>query len=223
MLPLDQIDVKELYEAVKQLNKFPLLKKKVPVVGKKELVVKRFEEAVLSIPQADAQNIPEFATNFYNKLFADEVDETREQPEGEAKDPNVLLAEQKERERKEEEEMTKKKTEAEKKANAAKKTTTAVKKDVPKKKEEPKKVAKKEVPKKVKKEKVMGLSCFGHQVGSQSAKIDELLNSGKWMTPNDLMKASGRNLRGVKGHIKHLIETKRAVIECKDGNYRVKK
>ena len=63
------------------------------------------------------------------------------------------------------------------------------------------------------------LSCFGHKKGSQAAALDDLLNTGKKISLDDLAKKSGRSPLGVKGHIKHLQVDRKLKIEEKDGVY----
>jgi hypothetical protein len=63
------------------------------------------------------------------------------------------------------------------------------------------------------------LSCFGHKKGTQAAAIDELINTGKKISLDDLAKKSGRSPLGVKGHIKHLQVDRKLKIEEKDGVY----
>jgi len=70
--------------------------------------------------------------------------------------------------------------------------------------------------------KVTELSVFGHKLGSQAATLDDLLNTGKPITLEDLSKKSGRSLLGVKGHIKHLTQDKGVSSEVKDGGYQRK-
>jgi hypothetical protein len=74
-------------------------------------------------------------------------------------------------------------------------------------------------PKKVPPKKDVPLSCFGHQEGSQAAKLDELLAPGNPISLDDLAKKSGRSPLGVKSHIKHLIEARKQTITEKDGVY----
>jgi len=96
--------------------------------------------------------------------------------------------------------------EAAAKAPAAKKAAPATKapekKTAEKKKAEPKE-----------------LSCFGHKKGSQAAALDDLLNTGKKISLDDLSKKSGRSPLGVKGHIKHLQVDRKLKIEEKEGIY----
>lgn len=83
---------------------------------------------------------------------------------------------------------------------------------------------KKEKVVKEKKEKVAKeLSCFGHKVGTQSAALDELLAPGNPISLDDLVAKSGRSLLGVKGHIKHLQESRGLKIEVKDNIYQLVK
>jgi len=67
------------------------------------------------------------------------------------------------------------------------------------------------------------LSCFGHKVGTQSAALDELLAPGNPISLDDLVAKSGRSLLGVKGHIKHLQESRGLKIEVKDNIYQLVK
>ena len=93
-------------------------------------------------------------------------------------------------------------------------------KPVKEKKEKPVKEKKEKVPRAKKEKASKELSCFGHKVGTQSAVIDELLLPGKPVSLEDLSKESGRSKLGVKGHIKHLVDSRGLVIENKDGVYR---
>ncbi len=105
-----------------------------------------------------------------------------------------------------------------------KKEESAVKKTEEKKTETKKEAPKKEVPKKVaKKKEPAELSVFGHKMGSQAAKLDALLGTGKKISLEDLSKQSGRSELGVKSHIKHLIETRKLTINVKDNIYQYMK
>ena len=92
-------------------------------------------------------------------------------------------------------------------------------KEEKKKAEKAKKEPKPAKEKKPKKE--VELSCFGHQVGSQAAKLDDLLAPGKPISLKDLSDKSGRSPLGVKSHIKHLQEVKKLTITEKDGTYQL--
>jgi hypothetical protein len=92
----------------------------------------------------------------------------------------------------------------------------------PEKKEKAKKEPKEPKPPKEKKEKKeIPLSCFGHQVGSQAAALDDLLNTGDEYSLEDLSKKSGRSPLGVKSHIKHLQEVRKLTINEKEGKYQL--
>ena len=88
---------------------------------------------------------------------------------------------------------------------------------------EKKEKAKKEPkpPKEKKEKKAVELSCFGHQMGSQAAALDDLLASGEPISLEDLSKKSGRSPLGVKSHIKHLQESRGLTIGEKDGKYQL--
>jgi len=80
-----------------------------------------------------------------------------------------------------------------------------------------------EKPAKEKKEKApVELSCFGHKIGSQAAALDDLLAPGKPISLEELSKKSGRSALGVKSHIKHLQDSRKLVIEAKDGMFTLK-
>ena len=66
------------------------------------------------------------------------------------------------------------------------------------------------------------LSRFGHKIGSQAAALDDLLAPGKPISLEELSKKSGRSALGVKSHIKHLQDSRKLVIEVKDGMYTLK-
>jgi len=83
----------------------------------------------------------------------------------------------------------------------------------------PEKKAAEKKPAEKKKAEPKELSCFGHKKGTQAAAIDELLNTGKKISLDDLAKKSGRSPLGVKGHIKHLQVDRKLKIEEKDGVY----
>jgi hypothetical protein len=97
----------------------------------------------------------------------------------------------------------------EKKEEAPAKADKKTEKKTDAKKEEKKKAPKKDIP----------LSCFGHQEGSQAAKLDDLLAPGNPISLDDLSKKSGRSPLGVKSHIKHLQEARKLTIMEKDGVY----
>jgi hypothetical protein len=108
---------------------------------------------------------------------------------------------------------------------AATTTTAAETKATPakekkEKKEKSAKEKKEKVPRAKKEKTERQLSCFGHVVGTQSAAIDEMLLPGKPVTLEALVEGSGRSKLGVKGHIKHLIDSRGLIIENKDGVYR---
>jgi biotin operon repressor len=84
------------------------------------------------------------------------------------------------------------------------------------KKEKAEKPAKEKKPKKD-----IPLSCFGHQVGSQAAALDDLIAPGKAISLDDLSKKSGRSPLGVKSHIKHLQDARGLTINEKDGMYQL--
>jgi hypothetical protein len=90
---------------------------------------------------------------------------------------------------------------------------------------EKKEKAKKEAkpPKEKKEKKEIPLSCFGHQVGSQAAALDDLLNTGNAFTLEELSTKSGRSVLGVKSHIKHLQEARSLTIGEKDGKFQLVK
>lgn len=75
-------------------------------------------------------------------------------------------------------------------------------------------------PKEKKEKKEVELSVFGHKVGTQSAALDDLLAAGESISLDDLSKKSGRSPLGVKGHIKHLRDSRKLVIEEKEGMYK---
>jgi hypothetical protein len=90
---------------------------------------------------------------------------------------------------------------------------------------EKKEKAKKEPkpPKEKKEKKEIPLSCFGHQVGSQAAALDDLFNTGNAFTLEELSTKSGRSVLGVKSHIKHLQEARSLTIGEKDGKFQLVK
>lgn len=51
--------------------------------------------------------------------------------------------------------------------------------------------------------------------------LDDLLAPGVAISLEDLVAKSGRSKLGVKGHIKHLIDSRELLIENKDGVYRL--
>jgi biotin operon repressor len=91
--------------------------------------------------------------------------------------------------------------------------------------EKPAKVKAEKAPKEKKtgEKKVVELSVFGHKVGTQASALDDLINSGKAISLDELSKKSGRSALGVKSHIKHLISARGLKIEEKDGMYKLVK
>ena len=116
-------------------------------------------------------------------------------------------------------------------ANFAEDTSVAEEKPAEKAEEKPAEKAKAEKPPKEKKEKAekppkekkekkeVELSVFGHKVGTQSASLDDLLSPGTPISLDDLSKKSGRSPLGVKGHIKHLRDSRKLNITEKEGVY----
>ena len=91
----------------------------------------------------------------------------------------------------------------------------------------PEKPAKTEKPAKAEKppkeKKTVELSVFGHKLGTQASALDDLLNAGASISLDELSKKSGRSALGVKGHIKHLRDSRGLKIEEKDGMYKLVK
>ena len=67
----------------------------------------------------------------------------------------------------------------------------------------------------------MKLSVYGHKLGTQAAKIDDLLNVGTTM--ENAVEVVGVNKSRIKSHLYHLQKKKNLVIEVNDaGIYKVK-
>jgi len=166
--------------------------KKIKTVAvAKEALAKAFDEAVRSIPDEVVNDLPNEIIDFYNEFFSEATEE--EVAAGEAADPAAETKEPVEAATKEKKE-----------------------KPVKEKKEKP---VKEKKPKKEKASKE--LSCFGHKLGTQAAALDDLLAPGEPISLADLVAKSGRSTLGVKGHIKHLQDSRELVIENKDGVYRL--
>lgn len=108
---------------------------------------------------------------------------------------------------------------------AAPATAAAAAAPAPEKEKKTKEKAAKEPkpPKEKKEKKEIPLSCFGHQVGSQAATLDDLFNTGNAFTLEELSTKSGRSVLGVKSHIKHLQEVRGLTIGEKDGKFQLVK
>jgi hypothetical protein len=206
---MSKINPEELKEAVKLLNtssyenedgeKVSFLETKIKAIGvSTDKLAFLFAKAIFDMEDDVAQKLPEFIIDFYNDNEFPSEEPTEEEPEKTKKEESAV--------KKTEEKKTETKKEAPKKE--------APKKEAPK-KEAPKKVAKKKEP--------AELSVFGHKMGSQAAKLDALLGTGKKISLEDLSKQSGRSELGVKSHIKHLIETRKLTINVKDNIYQYMK
>ena len=74
MKALEEINAKELKAVVKELNESGVLPKKIRLVGISiENLVQEFSKAIEELPE-DAK-VPQMAADFYNDLYADEIDE----------------------------------------------------------------------------------------------------------------------------------------------------
>ncbi len=74
MKALEEINAKELKAVVKELNESGVLPKKIRLVGISiENLIKEFSKAIEELPE-DAK-VPQMAADFYNDLYADEIDE----------------------------------------------------------------------------------------------------------------------------------------------------
>ena len=204
---MSEIDVTKLKEMIKALNNAKYKNDDEEEVSFLETPIKisigastaklaiAFATAINSLEDAVTGQLPDAVIDFYN----DTDFPTEESEKTEKEETTVAKAKAKEVAKKEEP-----------------KAKEAVKKEAPKAKE----AAKKETTKKSGKKEPTPLSVFGHKGNSQAAKIDALLAPGKSVTLEELVKGSGRSELGVKGHIKHLIETRNLTINVKDNVYR---
>ncbi len=168
------------------------LKMKLKTIAiSKENLAKNFDTAIKSIPNEVVNELPDDIIDFYNEFFA-EPDEPAEHTEPEP----VAKAEEAPKEKKEK-----------------------VEKAPKEKKEESPKEKKEKVEKATKEKKVAELSVFGHKLGSQSAILDDLLNTDVGISLEKLSEKSGRSPLGVKSHIKHLRTDRGLKIDEKEGVY----
>ena len=210
MKAASEVDFSTLKEMIKAVNALPMVDPKIRTIGrKKEDMIADFKKAVMGVDPKDEGKIPDEVVNFFNDTF------TNNEPKEEAKE------ETKEAAPVEEEKVApaaKEKVTKEKAAPAEKKP---VKPPAP-----PEKVAeaKKMREKKEAKNKNAARSCYGHQLNTQSAVIDELVQEGK-STVDEIVAKTGRDATGVKGHIKHLIKDRavRVIIEEKTNIVKVGK
>ena len=68
-----------------------------------------------------------------------------------------------------------------------------------------------------KQKKAEGKSVFGHTLGTQAARIDELISEGKCTSFKEIADEVGCPVSRVKSHIRHLKEKRGIVVEVKDG------
>lgn len=159
----------------------------------KEDLAKNFDAAIKSIADEVVNDLPEEIIDFYNEFFSAEEGAAAEAaPAAEAAAAEAKPAED----------------------------AAAAAEPVKEKKEKKEKAPKEPKPPKEKKEKKeVELSVFGHKMGTQSAALDALLVEGTPISLDELSKKSGRSPLGVKGHIKHLRDSRKLNITEKDGMY----
>ena len=169
-------------------------KKLKTIAISKEDLVKAFDEAIKSIDEDVVNDLPEDIIDFYNELFAAEEGEaTPAAEEGEATPAASDPGDKKA------EESTKTEKPAKKTKKPVKKTEKSEKK-----KKEP-----------------VELSVYGHKLDTQAAALDDLIATGKAISLEELAKKSGRSVLGVKGHIKHLRDSRGLKINEKNGMYQL--
>jgi len=189
----DGINMKELKQAVTELNEAGVLDKKIKIVGVgKDDLAAAFEEAVNGLDDEKAEKLTAFTIDFFNNNFGE--DENTEEGGVEASDEEETDGEESEGEEEPEEESE------------------------PEEEEKPKKAAKKEKAKKAPKEKKekkskepVEKSRYGHTVGSQAALIDDAIFEGGTM--QEMMEATGLSKARIKSHIYHLEKKKGIVIK----------
>ena len=187
-----------LKKAIKELNDAGILDNKIDmsINRKKKELTEDFCTAIEAIDEADkVDEIPDFAFNFYNDNFVEE-DETK----------NEIGENEMENEVKEDEKVI----DIDKKKVMQEEPTVA---------EDEKPKSKKEKPEK-KKEKAK-LSIYGHKLGTQAAKIDELLEGGTTM--ENAMEVIGVKKSRIMSHISHLQKNRKLTVEINDNIYKVKK
>lgn len=205
MLELAKIDLHDLKEAIKALNDSGLLDPKIKTIGvKKEELVKLFTVAVEKLDEdGKGTDVPEVAVNLFNTIYADQA-ETPAEPEPTAEPTPEPEPEEKE------EDLGEEKPEEPKPAKEPKAKKEAKVKE-PKPAKEPKPPKEPKAPKE--------LSRYGHKVGTQAAKLDDMFFEGTALAA--AATALDTPVSRVRNHLQHLRAVKGLKIELKDGIYKV--
>jgi outer membrane biosynthesis protein TonB len=154
--------------------------------AKEQDLAEAFMNAIESIPSEDEEKVPDELADVYNKL----VEETEPEPKAEKE---VAKPAAKAAKKSEVKETAKPAAKAAKEPDAKPETA---------KKETAKTDSKKPAAKAETKKAGVGVSCYGHKLGSSGALMDEAIKAGNSL--EKIAKSCGVSLQRVKGHICHL-------------------
>jgi chemotaxis protein histidine kinase CheA len=153
--------------------------------AKERDLAEAFLTAIEGIPEKDEQFIPEELAELYNKL----AEETAPEPEAEKEVAKPAKAAKKSEVKATAKPAAKSAKEPDAKPETAKKETAKTDSKKPAAKAETKKAG-------------VGVSCYGHKLGSSGALMDEAIKAGNSL--EKIAKSCGVSLQRVKGHICHL-------------------